>query len=645
MHTPTHRIFNHRGSNRRVFAHLVFNNLRPALAFIALSLSACSGPDSASAQSEAPPVRYTVSFENAVHHEAEIAVVFPDLGEDPLEVRMSRTSPGRYALHEFAKNVYNVRITGAAGHDVVVSRPNPHEWVVENHGGEVTVRYTLFGNRADGTYASVTHQGALLNIPASMMWARDTWERPVEIRFDIPAGSGWKIATQMAPTNDSETFTAPNTEYFLDSPTLVADFDLRTWTVASNGRDYEIRFALQHDGTPGAMDIYMDQVQRVVLEEMAVFGELPDFDYGTYTFLAVYLPWAAGDGMEHRNSTVLTRAARLPEDAIRLLGTVAHEFFHAWNIERIRPATIEPFDFENANMSRELWFGEGFTSYYDDVAMVRGGTNDLVEFARRMGGLANSVINAPGRRYFSPIEMSMQAPFVDAAVSVDPQNKANTFISYYTWGAALGLGLDLTIRSQFPGKTLDDVMRAVWQRHGIPFTPYTVEDLELALAETVGDADFAKSFFDDFIRGKPRGAVVPVPDFATLFAHAGITLEPSSPGTVTLGGSSMSYEGGSARVASPVLVGTPLYVAGVEMGDRVISLGSIPLRNAVALDRALRGKTPRDRIGIVFESQGVRRTAQLVLGEDPTVAATLFDEALITSEIASFRASWLSAKR
>jgi hypothetical protein len=125
----------------------------------------------------------------------------------------------------------------------------------------------------------------------------------------------------------------------------------------------------------------------------------------------------------------------LAENRLGILGTVAHEFFHAWSIERIRPATLEPFDFEEANMSRELWFGEGFTSYYDDLILWRAGLIDDGEFAARMGSIAEAVTSAPGRRFFSPVEMSMQAPFVDAAVAIDPQNRSNVFLSYYTWGS------------------------------------------------------------------------------------------------------------------------------------------------------------------------------------------------------------------
>ena len=620
---------------------------RPPLS-VAVSLLvalSCAGPGPAQETGAGEEIRYTVSFPNAVHHEAEIRVVFPDLGSAPLELRMSRTSPGRYALHEFAKNVYDVRIEGADGSTLGADRPDLHQWTVSDHGGRVTVRYTLFADRIDGTYAAVDPEGAMLNIPASMMWARGMEDRPIRITFEPPEGSNWSAATQLVPTDDPLTFTSPDYAYFLDSPTLLADLSVREWTVESNGTPYRIRFALHHAGSEGDVDTYVEMVERVVEQELAVFGELPEFDYGTYTFIAAYLPWAAGDGMEHRNSTVLSRRGNLPEVAISALGTVAHEFFHAWNIERIRPATLEPFDFEAANVSRELWFGEGFTSYYDDLAMMRAGVIDLASFASRMGGLVNTVTVSPGRRYFSPIEMSMQAPFVDAAVSVDPQNRANTFISYYTWGAAIALGLDLAVRERFPDRTLDDFMRAMWERHGKPFVPYDVQDLETVLGETVGDGAFARDFFDRFIRGIERSPAVQIPDYASLLAQAGLVVRPRStePG---MGGARLEYGPDGAVVSSSVLVGSPLYDAGVERGDRIVSVNGLRLSGPGALQTAVRGLEAGDAVDIELVTRGGSRVGEVVLAPDPAVEVVTFEDVgqAVTSEIEAFRRSWLAPR-
>ena len=261
---------------------------------------------------------------------------------------MSRTSPGRYSLHEFAKNVYSVSATDHAGNTLDITRPNPHQWDVHGHSGTVNVRYTLYADRADGTYAQIDASHAHLNMPATFMFVRNHDDWPIEVTFNLPDPE-WRIATQLMPTDAPTTFTAPDLQYFMDSPTELSAFSLRTWNVPKGpGQEgtYEIRLAIHHTGTEAEVDDYAGMVQKVVEQQIAVFGEPPAFDGGTYTFIADYLPWASGDGMEHRNSTILTSSSSLERNAIGLLGTVSHEFIHVWNVERIRPAMLEPFDFE-----------------------------------------------------------------------------------------------------------------------------------------------------------------------------------------------------------------------------------------------------------------------------------------------------------
>ena len=564
---------------------------------------------------ESPPVavRYEISFPNATHHEAEIRVTFDGVGADPLEIRMSRTSPGRYALHEFAKNVYDFRATGADGRSVEVTRPDNHQWDVHGHGGSVTVTYTLYGDRADGTYAGIDRTHAHLNMPATFVWARGLEQRPVELTVRVPEASDWRVATQLAPTNDPVRFTASDLQYFLDSPTEVSDHWRSSWDLEGQS----IGVALHHAGTDAEAAEYAVAVRAIVGASRDVYGALPRFDEGTYTFLACYLPWASGDGMEHRNSTVLTSSGSLAENMTGLLGTVAHEFFHAWNVERIRPASLEPFDFEAANMSRELWFAEGFTSYFDDLILWRAGVIDEAAFAERMGGIANSVVNAPGRRFHSPVEMSMQAPFVDAATSVDPTNGANTFLSYYTWGSAVALGLDLTLRTRFEGLTLDHLMREMWSAHGVVPDPYDVADIEAALAGVTGDAAFARDYFDRYVRGRD------VPDFAALLDRAGIELARARPGAAWIGGSQLSFEEGGAVLTGATLIGAPLYEAGLDRGDRIVLLDGRPLRSRDDLASVLAAHLPGDVVDIRFAGRGATRDTTLSLAEDPTLAARL----------------------
>jgi predicted metalloprotease with PDZ domain len=586
-------------------------------------------------------IRYHIAFPNAVHHEARVTVLYDDLPAAPLELRMSRSSPGRYALHEFAKNAYDVTATTPAGDTLAIVRPNPHQWNVTGHDGSVRVSYTLFGDRTDGTYAGIDHTHGHLNMPATFMWARGTQTRPVRITFEPPANSNWRVATQLVPTDDPHTFSAPDLQYFMDSPTEVSDHLVLTREIGTGDARQVLRIALHHRGTEAEAAAYAAKAWRIAEQEAAVFGEYPRFDYGTYTFLADYLPWASGDGMEHRNSTILSSSSSLERNLDGLLGTVAHEFFHAWNMERIRSAALEPFDFEDANMSAELWFGEGFTSYYTPLTLRRADIIDDAQYLRRLSGTLNAVVNGRGRQFYSPAEMSQQAPFVDAAVSVDPTNRGNTFISYYTWGSAIGLGLDLTLRTRFDA-TLDDYMRALWARHGRPFRPYTADDLRDVLADVTGDAAFASDFFERFVNGR---AVV---DYDALLAHAGAVVRRARAGAAWLGQVSLeaAEDGTGVVVASQTLIGTPLHDAGIDRGAVITRLGDAAVTTPEQLLETVAAAAPGTQTTITFTARGVTLTRPITLSEDETIEVVPFEDAgrEVTAEIRRFREAWLGAK-
>ncbi len=403
---------------------------------------------------------YTISFDNAVHHEAVVGVIFQKVETDTLEVRMSRSSPGRYALHEFAKNVYDFKATDNNGKLLNVYRKDPYSWLISGHNGTVNIGYTLFANRGDGTYSQIDETHAHLNMPATFMYAPSLSDRKIEVNFKVREDLAWKVATQL-PLVSGTLYSAPNLQYFMDSPTEISNFGLREFNV--DGQN--VRLALHHNGTEEELDTYFEKVKKVVLQQEQVYGELPKFDYGTYTFLACYIPNASGDGMEHRNSTILTSTRSLANGGMEgNIGTVSHEFFHAWNVERIRPKSLQPFNFAEANMSGALWFAEGFTSYYTNLILCRAGLMTPEEYVEGLAGTFNYVWNSPARQFYNPIEMSYQAPFVDASTSVDPVNRENTFISYYSYGSVLGLALDLSLRQQ--GLNLDDYMKLVWQTYG-----------------------------------------------------------------------------------------------------------------------------------------------------------------------------------
>lgn len=592
-------------------------------------------------------VEYEISFPNAAHHEAEITVTFSGApAGKPLEVRMSRSSPGRYSAQEFAKNVYSVRVTDDKGTALSFTRPNPTQWNVAGHRGTVRISYTLFGDQGSGTFTGIDNTMAHLSIPATFMWARGFENAPITIRFrTLPE---WKIATQLVPTADPQVFTAPHMQYFMDSPTMLANFRLREWSVQSNGKTYTLRLAIND---PAASDKEVDEFaemsKKIVNEQMAIFGETPDYDFGTYTFIANYIPQIGGDGMEHRNSTSLTSTRSIRSGGARgNLSTVSHEFFHCWNVERLRPRTIEPFSFEDANVSDGLWLAEGFTQYYGNLAMMRAGfSGDHANFGRGLGFTINSIVNAPGRLLYGPIGMSQQAVFADGAPQADPTNLRNLFVSYYTYGSAVATGLDLTLRTKFSGKTLDGYMRELWQSYGkhqknyAPAKPYTIPDLKAALARYTGDATFANEFFARYIEGNE------VPDYESLLARAGFQLRKTRPGKVWLE-AQLQEQGGTVRLGSQALRNGPLYKAGLDRGDKILTFDGQAVSKPSEIQAILEKHKPGDTITIEAEQRGVKKTVQLTFTEDPALEVVSFESVNkeVTPEMKKLRDDWLGSQ-
>ena len=604
------------------------------LAFFVAAAAAAQDPGAGA------PVQYEVSFDNARHHEAQIVATYRGVPTGPLSLRMSRSSPGRYAIHEFAKNVYRVSATDGAGKALTVDRTEPYGWTVAGHDGTVKVTYTLYADRGDGTYSQIDATHAHLNMPATFLWAAGYDDKPIRVTFK-PADASWKVATQLpAATKDGEanTYWAPNLQYFLDSPTEISAFTLREWPVTDAGKTYTFRLALHHPGTEEDADKFADKLKKIVPEHIKVFGELPKFDHGTYTFIADYMPQITGDGMEHRNSTFISNPQSLFRANFAQLGTASHELFHAWNVERIRPAELEPFDFTKANPTPSLWLAEGFTQYYGPLLIRRAGQSTVDEYLKLLTGTLNGVVNGPGRTYGSPQEMSLRAPFVDAAAALDPVNP-NIFTSYYPYGAVIGLTLDLQMRGKPKPLTLDDYMRRLWKTHGVTEKPYTHADLRVALTETTGDAGFTDGFFKASIEGSH------LPDFEPLLDQAGLKLRRKSAKKAWLGAQRVRVNGSEVILAEPPAPNTPLYAAGVETGDRILAIGRFEFANEADWTDALERLKPDEATTVRFVQRGVTREASLKVAADPSLEIVRYETANLKPSKAqlAFREAWLGA--
>ncbi|MCX3264556.1 M61 family metallopeptidase [Pedobacter agri] len=584
-------------------------------------------------------VRYVISFPNAIHHEAEIAMEIPNVPAGNLKVRMSRSSPGRYATHEFGKNVYNFKAFEASGKALFIKQTAGDVYEIPAHGNAVKITYTLFGNWIDGTYAGFDETHAHMNIPATFAFPVGMDARPRLVEFKYAEKQNWKVATQLKPMGKN-TFYAPNFQYFMDSPIEIANYKTAKWEVKNHdGKVQTIHLIAHSNDTQTAVDKYADMLKKMVDEHYAVWRDFPVYDYGNYYFLNDVYPANAGDGMEHRNSTsIVQRTPKIEGYESNLLGTFSHEYFHSWNVERLRPKTLEPFNFEHSNISDELWLAEGFTQYYGGLLLTRAGLKTADNSIQAFNGMVNAVLNSPGAKNYSPIEASRYAVFADAGVAIDQTNKGNIFLSYYTYGAATALALDLTLRSEFK-LTLDDYMRALWKAYGKPEIAYTVPDLEKTLSELTKNPSFAKAFFVKYVYGKEKN------DYAKLLLNAGLVLRKANPGQAYAGFGNLNTSDGKVTLQQ-TSNGTPAYQAGLDVGDVILSIDGQEAVNASVIDQVTKAHKPGDVVEIKYQYRGENKSTRLTFAENPVLEIVSIEKTggTLTPAMQTFRDNWLNSQ-
>jgi predicted metalloprotease with PDZ domain len=584
-------------------------------------------------------ISYIVSFPNLAHHEAQVELLVSDISSRTAIFRMSRSSPGRYATHEFGKNVYDVSATDQDGKALTVNRIDGDVYEVPHPGGYIRLTYTVYGNYADGTYVGIDPAGVHLNMPGVFMWMKGMDNVPIAIHFKLPDDSHWTIATQLQPTNDPTTYTARGLQYFMDCPTVISNLSYRNWQVKNpDGKTYAFRIALAGAADSADFSAFSEKVQRIVRQEQAVYGEVPAYDYGTYSFLASINPYVHGDGMEHRNSTMITIPASFHGED-RLLGVFAHEFFHCWNVKRIRPRTLEPFNFEKSDMSYELWFAEGFTQYYGNLLVLRSGIGKDTDFVKRaVMQLIDTKNNTPGATLYSPVQASEMAVFADAGIAVDKTNFPNIFTSYYPYGAAIALALDLELRKNY-NKTLDDLMQAAWKRFGKPEVPYTVPGLQEVLATVTGDKKFAQVFFEKYVYGHESL------DYGPLLAQAGFRLAKVAPGKAWFGAPQLLEREG-LLIQGNTLRGTPVYDAGLDVDDKIIGIDNQDVRTVADLNAVLDRLHPGATVAIRYIHRNEERAGKITLQENPALMVETFEAIGLpaTPAITQFRQRWLGPK-
>ncbi len=643
--------------------------VRPGRGWFLLSLilALVAAEVAASAQPAPPPLEleYHLRLLRPNTHLVEVEIVAGRASEAALDFVLPAWSPGRYAIYDFAKNVQEFEASGAGGHPLRWTNTDKQTWRVETagSGGVVRVHYKVFGNDLNGSFSQFDSTHANINGASVYMYVEGHKPDPLTLVVDVPGG--WKVYSGFSLSPDERSFRAPNYDRLIDTPMeispecMVGQFSERGKTfrvVVHNYAAEDIDEAAGQTapaGTNPQLAKLVDGVKRVVESEMAM---MPEPDFPDYTFLFHFAPDLSngGDGMEHLNSTQIIMREDLGDAGISdALETAAHEFFHLWNVKRLRPAALGPFDYTRENYTRSLWFAEGVTSYYAFLHVLRSGVWDEQEFLKRLAGEIRTLEIEPGRALMSAERSSFHAWFYDRSPQMQETNFANTTISYYNKGALLGMLLDLEIRSRTHGqKSLDDVMRLMYHRfYQAPAEApperesaahyyaagrgYEEKDI-LEAVEPVAPGDFT-AFFERYVQG-----TAPLP-YAETLALAGLQLriatEPGAPPSL---GASVQPSDRGVRITS-VRPGGAADHAGLARDDLLISVDELSLATE-DLKTRLKLYPPGAEVPFMVERH-VRRMRIMVKLDPPDADQYSIEEAPQASpEQVSIRKGWLGGK-
>jgi predicted metalloprotease with PDZ domain len=609
-----------------------------------------------SAAAQEPPLKsitYRLAMTRPTSHLFEVAIEVelpPELNDKPLQFQMPKWSPGRYAVFDFAKNVQEFRAFDGrcpsgtpCTRKIVrtVTRIDNQTWSVAPAGSTtLTVLYKVFANDLSGTFSQLDERHANYNGGSIFMYIVGHKPDPVNLVIDPPAG--WKIVNGRTDRPGQTEWGFPNWDILIDTPTEIAP----DWTQDSfevDGKKYHV---VVHSFGPegGKRAALVRDIEKIVRAQVAMWGP-PEFS--EYTFL---IHFAAddhsGDGMEHLTSTQIIEPSALGEPGVYedTLGTVSHEFFHVWNVKRLRPLELGPWDFTRPLNTRGLWVAEGFTNYYGHLMLRRAGIWDDKRFLNRQAQTVRGIETAPGSRLMSAEESSLSASFIDDAAHAQLTNLENTAISYYPKGELIGMVMDLLIRGRTKGKSsLDDVMRRMYDEFYVKSPNssyylrgrgYQTEDLERVVVEVAG------AEFHDFFKRHVRN--VEVLPYEEAFGYAGLRLVKTTAKEPFNAGLSLEFEGDVAMIEN-VRNYSPAEIAGLQKNDEIVSLAGRKVTKDSWL-KTLARYAKGDRVPVVVKRDRRTIKGEMILGDPERVEYRIEEKADATLQQRALRTAWLNGK-
>ncbi|MCC5639406.1 M61 family metallopeptidase [Nostoc sp. CHAB 5844] len=541
-----------------------------------------------------PTIHYLVAMPQPETHLFEVSLQLVNHSSPTLDLKMPVWTPGSYLVREYAKNLQD--FAAFAGEQPLTWRKiSKNHWQVNTNGiSELTVRYRIFANELSVRTNHLDSTHGYFNGAALFFRLRGCEGLPIQVTI-VPPHPEWRVTTALPSVEgQSSTFYAVDFDTLVDSPFEIGYHKLYHFEVL--GKPHEL--AIWGQGNYQAQRIIAD-IQKIIHVEAQMFGGLP---YERYVFLLHLFAQAYG-GLEHKNccSLIYQRFGFSSADKYdRFIQLVAHEFFHLWNVKRIRPKALEVFDYDRENYTSSLWFCEGTTSYYDLLIPLRAGIYDAKSYFHNWSKEISRFLTTPGRKVQSLAESSF-----DAWIKLyrPDANSSNSQISYYLKGEMVSLLLDLLIRERSGNqRSLDDVMRQMWRKFGKQEIGYTPEQLQEVI-ESVADMDLT-GFFNSYINSTEE---LPFNQYLEPFGLQVIVDKEEEP----YFGLRLNTENGR-EIVKFVEFGSPAQLAGIDAGDELLAIAGIRVTSHQLSDR-LKDYQPNDIIQVTVFHQDELRTCSVTL--------------------------------
>ncbi|HKR00921.1 MAG TPA: PDZ domain-containing protein [Pyrinomonadaceae bacterium] len=555
----------------------------------------------ATAAGPQPEISFTVSMSKPHTHLLEVemrlrSTRFPAR----LDLVMPVWAPGSYLIREFERHVQDFTAADSQGRGLNWQKVNKNTWRIETDGArDLLVTYKVYANELSVRTNDLNDRHAHWNNVALLMYPEGHLSAPSTLRV-VPFGD-WQVATGLpAVPGQANTFRAENFDVLFDSPVEVGIFKLLSFEASGVTH----RLLIDGEGNYDLERIRRD-VPKIVETLISMMGDVPYRDY-----LFIIHAYTRGDGaLEHANSVsfIMERNSfRGAQYSLFFLPVMAHEFFHLWNVKRIRPDALGPFDYTRENYTRLLWVAEGITAYYGLLATRRAGLISEQEFLDKLSSEIETVQSQPGR-----FKMSVEEASFDAWIKYyrRDENSINSQISYYDKGQLLGLLLDMEIRRRSNGaKSLDDVMRFLYAEFYKKNRNYTPEDFQKAAERMAGGS--LEQFFARYVRGREEL------DYSSALSTVGLQLgagDPKAPVVERINFGADLIQEGERLMVSRVYEGTPAYDQGLNAGDQIVAVDGMRV-NQQLFQMRLTEKRPGDTLNLTLFRDDDLRSFAIKLG-------------------------------